>query len=144
MTVLAWRPVFIYGDGGDLTTFECSLPARPWSRSTPTVGGSRTASSGIPASYVVRRDYVLGLELRLLESEWAAFEEFIAWAQGAETFTYYPDALELDSYSVWLEAPLAGQELAPVRDGAYPRVLTVAVELRQQDAPWDLDFLPVA
>jgi hypothetical protein len=142
MAVLPKRPRFVYGTGGDVTTWTTRLPARPWDYSTPTVGGSRTAASGVPAGYVVRRDFLLDVRLRLYETELADLDALVQWGQLSETITFYPDALETgESFLVYLEHPVAGEEWRPVRLQEYPRVLEVTLTLRRvADTPFELDY----
>lgn len=125
------RSRFVYGASGSETDVTFALPPRGWGRRTPTVGGSRTSAAGVPASYVVRRDEVVVLPLRFRESEWESVRDLLVWGQAAESFDWYPDALDVgESFEVYLESPKAGQEIAPTRLPDYPKVLELTVELR--------------
>lgn len=139
-----WRSRFVYGVGGDVTDWALRLPSRAWDRRTPTIGGSRTAASGTPAAHVVRRDYVLGLMLRLWEAEWQSFERFMVWAQADESFLWYPDArVNSQSFLVYLETPKVATDIVASRDPNYPKVLETKIELRTIiAAPWNLEFFP--
>jgi hypothetical protein len=134
----------VYGTGGDIVDWETTLPVRPWRRSTPTVGGARTAAGGVPASHVVRTDYVLWLPLRLFEEELVYLSALVAWGLLSETITWYPDAdNEAESYLVYLEFPRAGDSLEPERDDAYGDVLEVSIALRRATpTPWTLEYFP--
>ena len=140
--VFPWRSRFVYGTGGDVVDWETRLPARPWVRSTSTVGGSRTAASGTPAAYVVRRDFNLRLTLRLYETELEELAALIAWGQAAESFLWCPDANEpATNFLVYLEAPLAGESWEETRLGEYQRVVEVSIVLRLTiGGPWPLDY----
>jgi len=132
---MRWRSRFEYDT---VSSFETEHPARPWLPADETVGGSRTAASGVPASYVVRRDATVSLTLRIEEAEWIDFLLLIAFGQSAQAFLWFPDTDEAESFSVYLEAPAAGAQLTPTRDGAYPAVFEVTITLRSADgtAPW--------
>jgi len=139
-----WRARFVFGTGGDIVDWQTTLPVVGWTPVTPTVGGSRTAASGTPAAYVVRRDYNLRLTLRLYETELPNLAALIRWGQLAEYFLWYPDANESGtSHAVYLENPVAGESWEPARDGTYPKVFTVDLVLRLVvGGPWYLDFYP--
>lgn len=132
---MQWRPRFEYDVG---SSFETEHPSRPWTPMDETVGGSRTAASGVPASYLVRRDATVSLTLRLEETEWADFLALIAFGQTAQAFLWFPDTDEVENFSVYLAVPSAGERLTPTRDNAYPAVFEVTITLRSADgtAPW--------
>lgn len=129
------RTRFDYGE----ESWTADLAARDWLPSDRTVGGHRISAAGIPASYVVRRDAVLALTLRVRESEWPAFLNVHAYGQSAETLTWYPDATdEGESYLVYWHGPGAGEELNVSRLAEYPQVFEVTILLRNAGpaAPW--------
>ena len=129
------RSIFDFGT----STLEATISARAWIPIDLTVGGSRTAASGVPASYIVRRDAMLELGLRFWESEWASVLNLVAWGQTRQAITWFPDALDLlTSFEVYLEAPLAGERWAPQRDSNFPRTFEVSLTLRGVGAavPW--------
>ena len=136
-----WKSRFVYGVGGDLTDWTTSIPARPWARTTRTIGGSRTAAGGVPASHVVRRDYLLAVTLRLEELETMDLAGLIAWGQASEYFLWYPDANEEEAYPVYLEHPVAGEDLEEERNAEFPSVVEVTIVLRRVlGVPWPLDY----
>jgi len=137
-----WKSRFVYGTGGDITDWTTSLPARPWARIIRSVGGSRTAAGGVPASHVVRRDYLLAVTLRLTELETVDLAWLIAWGQSSEYFLWYPDADdETESYAVYLEHPVAGEDLEEQRSAEFPSVIEATIVLRRiLGAPWPLDY----
>lgn len=126
---LARRSRFVYATA---SAFAATLPARPWTPVDNTVGGSRTAASGVPASYIVRRDGLLELTLRIEEAEWAAFLALIVFGQSAAAFVWFPDAEEATSFTVYLDSPAAGEKWKPTRD-TYARVFEVTITLRSTD-----------
>jgi hypothetical protein len=133
---LPLRSRFACGGGaGDFTT---KLPARAWQPADETVGGVRLAASGVPATYVVRRDATLEVTLRIEEAEWAALLALVAFGQSGEVITWFPDANEAESFAVYLHAPAPGQRWAPTRDADFPQVFQVALTLRGAAgaAPW--------
>lgn len=129
------RCKFEYGS----QSFTAEFPAMPWVPSDSTIGGSRTSAAGIPASYVVRRDALIDITLRIMEDEWASFLNMLYWGQSAQVLTWYPDALDTGtSFNVYWESPLAGERVAPSRDAEYPRMFTVSITLRGAGSavPW--------
>lgn len=130
----ARRSRFVYGD----TEFETELSAKPWTPGDVTVGGTRTAAAGIPASYIVRRDTLYELPLRVSEAEWPAFRDLIAFGQSAETFLWLPDADFAQSLLVYLESPKAGEQWAPSRMADFERVfdMTITLRLAEQQTNW--------
>ena len=120
------RSRFVFGTS-DWTT---ELSVHPWIPADATVGGSRTAASGIPASYIVRRDALVELTIRASEDEWPELLSLIAYGQTAQAFTWYPEAAESESRLVYLEAPLAGERWAPSRVAEFLRVFEMTITLR--------------
>lgn len=127
------RGRFVFGTE-DWTT-EYSV--RPWDPARGGVGGSRTAASGVPASYTVRKDELLELTLRVTEAEYATLDALIDFGQTSESFLFYPEADENEPVEVYLEAPLAAERWKPTRLGEFPRVFEAAIVLRGADTtPW--------
>jgi hypothetical protein len=134
------RTRFTYTGGGDWTTV---LPARPWTPADETLGGRRVAGSGVPATYIVRRDALLDLTLRLLEAEWDDLLALVTFGQTGGQITWYPDVDDAPgtSFTVYLEAPAPGMRWAPTRLADYPRALEQALTLRGvASAPWQAYF----
>ncbi len=123
---------FEYSAGG---VFEPRLPPAPWTPADSTIGGSRTSATGVPAAYVVRRDALVELVLRLDEDEWTDFVNLLIWGQQGESFLWYPDAAQpLEFFEVYLEAPAAGERVQPERT-EFLRVYDVTITLRGVDLP---------
>lgn len=129
------RPRFEYDVS---SVFEGTISSPSWLPSNATVGGSRTSSAGIPAAFKVRSDELARLTLRFWEDEWPAVRAFIAFAQTGQSFDWLPDADEPTSFAVYLESPLMGEPVSPTRDGTFPRVMELAILLRNASAtaPW--------
>src|SRR5688500_20403631 len=89
----------------DVTDFTVELSVRPWNYRVPTVGGSRKSATGVPASYVVRREDILAVTLRFYEWEWLDVRAVVVWAQAAEVIEWFPSADEVESHDVYLESP---------------------------------------
>ena len=145
MTGTPWRPRFIWGTAGSEVNWRLRLPMLPWAVEAPTIGGSRTAAGGIPAAYVVRRDDNLVLTLRLYETEVRLARALVAWGQSSEPFSFYPDRENTAVlYTVYLEAPLAGDAFQPVRVGGFPKLFEVSLTVRRTSfGNWDgLDYFP--
>lgn len=133
MSPLLRRSRFEFGGQSWTTTYT----TRPWVPGDFTIGGSRTSAAGIPAAYVVRRDALVELTLRVTEAEYPRLLALIRYGQSSQTFVWYPDANDTsDAVTVYLEAPLAGERWSPTRDGAYPRHFEMTITLRQ--SPYSL------
>lgn len=123
---------FDYGFGGQFTPTH---PPRPWTPIDETIGGKRVAAAGVPAAYVVRRDSLVELTLRLEEDEWLELVNLIDYGQQGESITWYPDASDLlTSYEVYLEEPAPGGRYAPTR-ADYLRIFETTIVLRGVDLP---------
>ena len=123
------RSRFVYGPSD--TEFITELSAHPWTPVDFTVGGARTSAAGVPASYVVRRDNLYELPLRITEDEWQQFLALVAFGQTDEPFTWYPDADDVVAIPVYLENPLSGERWAPSRMSDFLRVFEITLVLRQ-------------
>lgn len=130
---------FVYGE----QEFQTTISVRPFTPVDRTIGGSRTSAAGVPASYIVRRDAMIDLVVRIFEDEWTDFLNLLIWGQGAESIFWYPDAEDtLTFWEVYLESPMAGQDIRPNRDGNFQRVFEVPITLRGvgTEVPWRTYF----
>lgn len=134
------RSRFTYGVTGDFTT---ELSARAWTPADSSIGGRRVSGGGVPVSYLVRRDNLIDLTLRILETEWEDFLAFLQFGQTSAAFLWYPEANDVDdpdydAFEVYLETPAMGERITPTRDGQYPRMFEVPITLRGVGAvvPW--------
>lgn len=112
-----------------------SLPMIPWELRSGGIGGSATAAAGISESYVVRRDRIAKVTLRMYEIEvedfFLALEEIRATS---EPFIFLFD--QSDEYSaiqVYLHTPVWPAEIDIIRDD-FPGVFRVSLELRSVGA----------
>lgn len=132
MTVLKWVPKIIYGTGP--TTLELTWPQKLWTPSSRPIGGSAVSDSGIPESFVIRRDQLCKVEIRFTEAEWLTMDEFLIWAQNANSFDFWFDKDDEDTaYTCYLDDPRIGDgDVTPSREG-YPYVFTIPLVLRTTD-----------
>ena len=144
LTYASQRSRFDYGTVGDITSLIMALPVRPWISREETVGGRRIAAAGRGASHIVRTDAILALTMRFRETDFPAVLAMIAWGQGEELITWFPDAnIPATSFAVYLHQPATGTPTSPVRMADFPKVMDLTIELRRQDfpgTPWPLDF----
>jgi hypothetical protein len=137
---LPWCPRFVVGD----IDYTFALPMRPPTPRKAAIGGSETSATGVPASYVVRRDYLLAVPLRFEEEDWGDVEYLIDTMQDhAVEIEFFPDAEEVaDSYFCWLESPGMGEAWEPSRSDELGggRGYEVTVVLRSVLGPWDVRY----
>lgn len=137
---MQWIPRFEYDTGPTILTL--TRPQRPWVAEDVTIGGSRTAASGYPAAYVVRREEILRVRLRIDHSEWASLKAMVEFGQAhPNTVTFYPDKDDLyTSFECYLETPKAGEAFEQDRQ-RFPNALEVTLRLRLvSGGPWNLDY----
>ncbi len=118
------------------TVFDFTIAQRPWAVSERSVGGSGRAASGTPETYIIRREFLIGLTLRFYESQWAGVAAWLAWCHdnASGPFTFYPDRASLGtSYQMYLEHPDVNDDVAPVR-GEYPGTYELPVTLRSSNS----------
>lgn len=137
--MLDWMARVVY----DATELLFTWQTPPWDIADEAEGGSDVAASGIPEAYEIRRDYILTLRLPFFESEYAAVEAWIHWAQtSGQTFTFgfdQADAEETDR-EVYLHAPLITDGFRPTRD-QFVDLFWIEVSLRTADGlPFDANW----
>lgn len=136
MTPLPCRPWIQYGWTGSEVELELELPQFPWNRGRGGVGGSDTAASGIVEAYNIRRDRIMWLRLRVLESEMAAFDAFLDWAQDSgEPFLFRFDTdVSATEYSVYLQSLRweDAEEIQHERDGEYQPLFVIPLAIRTE------------
>jgi hypothetical protein len=88
--------------------FSPSIPAeRPWRVQSSGVGGTAVAASGVPESYLIRTDHLVGIRLRCRESEWPDLEAWLEWMRNsgqAAPFRFFKDEPG-SQLQVYLHAP---------------------------------------
>lgn len=132
---LRWAPRFEYGVGfASVVVLTYSM--RPLTPIKQDVGGGTVAGSGVPETYVVRRDYMLTLSLRVLEAEWPLIVDMVnvchdLGSLGQIRFYPDPEGSPLTFYTGWLQKPEPGDEFTPTeRDQQYLGLFTVEITLR--------------
>jgi hypothetical protein len=103
------------------TNIVFTLPLRLWDPISAGVGGQNVSTAGIPESFELRRDEKVKVTLRFLESEWPTVRTFILFQQRnpgtAFTFIFQNSPL-VGSFSVYLDKPVMGEDIAPKRGEA--------------------------
>lgn len=132
------RPRFVVTDGVD---WAAIWPCGAWRDSLATVGGALESGAGVLAGYVVRRDYLLTIPLRVDEAELATFFALMRLAHAGAAVTWYPDADEGTSFAVRILSPNAADGVRPEPDPDAPHTFTVDVTIRRDDgAAFALDW----
>lgn len=144
---MQYVPKVEYGSGPTVLRF--THWQKLWTPSSQPVGGSNVSDSGVPETFIIRRDQKVDLELRFTEAELASVMAWLEWAQdNATSFYYWFNAEDITTrYSVYLESPSLGDgEIKPDRD-EYRSVYSIKVTLRstngtrfdvRTNAPWPL------
>lgn len=133
------NPGFSYGAGP--TVVQLTIAQSPWLPSAERVGGSRVLASGLPINRTIRRDYLLGLALRVKESEFLALQAMVADRQD-RSGTDAQFSFRIDPTAPWIACYLhkPTDDLVPGR-GTYMGELTVALTLRKADGTaWDINY----
>jgi len=114
-------------------TINFTVPSKPFGLVSRGVGGFDKSAAGIPAAYEIRREQLLKWTLTFLESEWSSVEAWLRWAQQtAGSFTFKPDKAQPGtSYTVYLEEPAMGQDIAPTRRTDYIGAFDLAMTFRR-------------
>lgn len=140
---LPWCPRFVFG----ANDFAFSMPMRPPTPMNGGIGGSETAASGVPASYSVRRDYLLNVPLRFTEEEWTEVEALIEAMQAHPTggFDFYADKNQPEpSNTCYIEEPAMGTRWGPTRGeffGSYDLTIILRSTSGRFDVPYFSDVL---
>jgi hypothetical protein len=133
---MLWVPLFVYDydpeTGLDGVEFECSIPQRPWEPFMDTTGGHKVSAAGVPEAYVVRRDSLLKVKLRIWEFEWPGLWAMISWMQDTASEARFHPVRGEPAVAFYLEEPVAGQKLTPTRGEAYG-TYDVEITIRRVD-----------
>lgn len=123
------RPRWVYDDGSPVD-YTMALPQMPWDYESRGLGGHDVSAAGIPAAFEIRRDHILHLTLRFWEQEWPDAERLARHLQRGGEVTFYPDASEGTSHTVYGEAPALGEAISP-RTSSVGGVLELDVSVRR-------------
>jgi hypothetical protein len=129
---MKWEPSFRYTDEEEVDV-ALSLPVGLWNHQDKTIGGEAESDGAFPASFVVRRDYVLAIPLRLFESEWPVVRALVEFGQTGGVIRWFPSIDEETYFDVYLESPALGDDFRPIPDATYPRALLLSIAVRRVD-----------
>jgi hypothetical protein len=137
-----WRVRF---DWDTSFTFESTQPQKPWQpRVRWPEAADAVSASGFPVTYKPRTEHLLVVRLRLTYTEWVALRTMLLWATSRpNVITFFPDADDLGtSFTCWLEAPLATDDLEPGRvEDSVSDDLVLDLTLRRTDGgSWDVVY----
>lgn len=137
---LPWRPSFSYGVGP--TTFRLAWPVERWRPVLEGIGGLRMTADGTVGAWRQADRSRLALALRFMPDEWPALVGLLAWAQSGAAFDWTPDPdAPSDTFEVYLDAPRAGETVAPIADASYPRLRYLSIVIRRADgADFGLEY----
>lgn len=124
-------PKIIYGSGP--TTLNMTHASAKFTPDRFVVGGGTEAASGVPETFVIRKDGLLALTLVVDESEVAAVTAWIDWVMDNGSlgyFTYYPDQGKSLNYQCWLVKPKIAEKWGFRRHDSYLRAYQLDLELR--------------
>jgi hypothetical protein len=122
---------------------ELRHPMRPWQMLSRGVGSTAVSAAGIPETYVVRRDRVARVTLRLDEDELEAVIAYLEdWRDSGEAREFAFDQTEDSTeFEVYLDAPQWPEAIEPQRQAGYLPLFEIALELRTEDGdPFDLSW----
>lgn len=94
-------PKVVYGAGP--TTYSFLHPQKLWTPAARSVGGSNVSDSGVPESFILRRDQLVKLVLRFSEAEWADVDAWLTFAQTGASFDFYFDKNVVGNSFLWSE-----------------------------------------
>lgn len=99
----------IYGPSNTTITFQ--VPASRWTHRTRTIGGTAVADSGLPATFVRRRDRLCLIRQPILEAEREAVEAWLDYVRNDTPFVLRFSANDAaTAHTVYLDAPRIGAE----------------------------------
>lgn len=139
-----WGNIVIYEDLQQVIPLSNSMGM--WLPDRVVRGGQSESAAGIPETFVVRKDSILKLTLRLNEDEWWIIPLWLDWCfdKGSlGSFKFYPhrDALTR-YYDAWLVSPKMNDRWNPTRlpqQNMYE--MSVELRLKQQGRIFDLRLL---
>lgn len=125
------QPRWVYTDAGGAVDYSMEVPQREWNYGSLALGGSDVSGAGVPAAFVVRKDYLLHLTLRFFAAEWTSVERLVAHLQEGGSSQFRPDKdVPAVNHTVYGVSPILGEEIAPTR-GAEPSTLDLPISIRR-------------
>jgi hypothetical protein len=120
MALTALLPRVVYGPGP--TTFNFTLPMKPWDLKNKTFGGYGKSSTGVPESLLIRRERWLTTTLRFYESQLGNVQDWLEYViDNAASFTFRLNQADAATdYVVYLEKPhMKDDDVDLKRSGDY-------------------------
>lgn len=120
MSTSIFVPKIVYNTS---TNLLFTLPLRLWDPISVGVGGQNVSTAGIPESFELRRDEKAKVTIRFTEAEWPNVRTFMLFQQRnpGTAFTFFfqtTPALPAGGFSVYLDKPAMGEDIAPKRGDA--------------------------
>lgn len=140
---LPFVPAFHVGESDE---FALTKPMFPWEHRRAGIGGSAVAASGVPAAYVIRRDRIVDLTLRVMEGELDALSSILEGIRDSgDPFVFAFDRDdEATEFTVYLVSPAWPDEIESERDDQYRELFTVPISIRRADGePFGLSWTEV-
>lgn len=130
MAVTALMPRIVYGTGP--TTFDFTLPMKPWDIKAPTIGGFGKSSTGVPESLLIRREQLLMTTLRFYEAQLPNVQTWVEYVQdNAASFTFRLNKTDaLTDYVVYLEKPHMTEDVDYKRSNEYLGAWELEITIR--------------
>lgn len=128
---LPFAPKLVYNAGGTVLIFSQSSTL--WTSDRQAIGGGSVSSAGVPEIYVIRKDSLIKLSLRFLESELASVITWVDWTFDNGSlgfFYYYPSQTNSTNYKSWLVTPKITEPYGFRRVTGTLNVLELDVEFR--------------
>jgi hypothetical protein len=121
-------PSIVYSGG----SFTLSLPLPRWSYRQRALGGMAVSDAGVVADFLRRRDQLIDVRLRYLDSERTAVMTWLETVRNAGVTTFRFDSTDAGTqYTVYVDAPRMGtDELQEEPDDQYLGAWSVALTFR--------------
>lgn len=124
--------------GGALPTVDAAVMLMSqssgiWIPDSLSQGGGSESAAGVPETYIIRRDGLLMVPLRFLETEWLMVAQWIQWCLDSGSqgfFSFYPDQAKAQNYQCWLLKPKVGERWGVKRAQGYVKCFEVDLEMR--------------
>lgn len=108
--------IIFYEDLQQVLPFTYSMGM--WTPQRAVQGGMAESATGIPETFVTRKDAILQIRLRFQEGGWPIVQHWIDWCfqMGSRgSFNFYPHNIAGQYYITWLVSPKMNERWSPVR-----------------------------